>query len=222
MPDPCLTSSPRIALTLIGTPHALSADVILSLVGQNGLVLQSDGLWAPSRGLEVTDLPTSANDGDEIYYVVDASNGIVWNLRYNASSGSAFKWEFIGGSALSQEILTSQSIAGGGSGAYQNLGTTGPDVTVPENGDYDIHFGARISGTDDGSSAKVSPKLGALTTNDNDCILHNYTRTFSLDRKIRRTLSAGDLVRLQYANQGPTAAATFVARFLFVTAVRLG
>lgn len=223
MPDPCLTSSPRIALSLTGTPHALTADVILSLVSQNGLILQSDGLWAPSRPVEVTDLPAGPNDGDEIYYVVDATNGVTWHLRYNASSPSSFKWEFVGGPPLSQEILTSQTIAGGGSGNYQNLATTGPDVTVPENGDYDIEFGAMVGGGDDGQASKVSPKLGATSTSDNDMVQISTTRTISVQRRIRRTLNASDLVRLQYALATASAgSASFSRRFLFVTPVRLG
>lgn len=223
MPDPCLTPSPRIALTLVGTPHALSADVILSLASQNGLVLQSDGLWAPSRGVEVTNLPTSPNDGDEIYYVADAVNGVVWNLRYNASSASTFKWEFIGGSPLSQEILTSQTIAGGGGGNYQNLTTPGPDVTVPEAGDYDIEYHVMVGGGDDGVATKVSPKLGALSANDNDMVELSTTRTISTGRTIRRTLSPGDLVRLQYAlATGSASGASYSRRSLFVRPVRVG
>src|SRR5215831_7718955 len=77
-------------------------------------------------------------DGDEIYLIVDASNGVVWHLRYNAGSSSAYKWEFLGGAAIS---------ATGGS-AYLNapLNTWTPgalNVTVPRSGTYKGVCGGR-------------------------------------------------------------------------------
>jgi hypothetical protein len=47
----------------------------------------------------VTALPITANNGDEIRFLADDSNGVVWHLRYRSSAPSDYRWEFIGGSA---------------------------------------------------------------------------------------------------------------------------
>ena len=47
----------------------------------------------------VTSLPTGS-DGQEVYYQVDSSKGVIWHLRYRgtAAGGSAtYPWEFVGG-----------------------------------------------------------------------------------------------------------------------------
>lgn len=48
----------------------------------------------------VTALPGGAVDGQEIYYLADATNGVIWHLRYRLGSGSPYKWEFLGGPPL--------------------------------------------------------------------------------------------------------------------------
>lgn len=83
----------------------------------------------------VTSLPSSPVDGQEVYYIVDSSNAIVWHLRYNSGSGSTYKWEFLGGTPY----IGNQ---GGGTvtnGTPANLG--GPSFTLPRGGDYEIEFG---------------------------------------------------------------------------------
>jgi hypothetical protein len=51
-----------------------------------------------------TSFPASPFDGQEFSLVVDATNGVVWRFKYNAGSASAFKWEFIGGGAIVQNV----------------------------------------------------------------------------------------------------------------------
>lgn len=48
----------------------------------------------------VSTLPSSPVNGQEIYYQADGTNGVIWHLRYRAASASAYKWEFVGGGAL--------------------------------------------------------------------------------------------------------------------------
>jgi hypothetical protein len=56
----------------------------------------------------VTSLPTTGPsggalvDGQECRYLADATNGVVWNLKYKSS---ASKWYFIGGSSLSTRSM---------------------------------------------------------------------------------------------------------------------
>src|SRR4051794_15998509 len=48
----------------------------------------------------VSALPSSPSDGQVVNYLADGTNGIVWRLRYRAASGSAYKWEYVGGGFL--------------------------------------------------------------------------------------------------------------------------
>jgi len=86
----------------------------------------------------VTSLPVSATDGQEIYYQADATNGIIWHLRYNAGSASSFKWEFVGGAPFVSASQTATSTTGTGASYSPTLndGTGVVGVTVPLAGDY--------------------------------------------------------------------------------------
>lgn len=77
----------------------------------------------------VTTLPTNPVDGQEVYYQVDATAGIIWHLRYRAASASAYKWEFIGGPPLTVKSTGAQASTGGG-------WFSAPVVTIPRAGDY--------------------------------------------------------------------------------------
>jgi hypothetical protein len=83
----------------------------------------------------VTELPTEPTDGQVIHYLADEENGIVWDFRYRASSASIYKWEFIGGSPLSE-------VAGGGT-LRETAGTNvisvnadSPKLVLPLAGHY--------------------------------------------------------------------------------------
>lgn len=87
-----------------------------------------------------TALPSSPTDGQEIYYQQTgamAVAGQVWHLRYRSASGSAYKWEYVGGAPLHQTQAATVSTS---SGSYANLG--GPQATVPLAGEYRIRWGS--------------------------------------------------------------------------------
>lgn len=88
----------------------------------------------------VSALP-APSDGLEVYYLADATNGIVWHLRYRAASLSAHKWEYVGGPALSAAVDTQETLATGAT-AFVDAPTAGPVITVPLAGDYDYDFAA--------------------------------------------------------------------------------
>ena len=97
----------------------------------------------------VTSLPTTVQgglpipDGYEVYFVGDATNGVIWHLRYNALSASAYKWEFIGGPQLYQEGVGE---AGFTSTSYRTNGE--PSITLPAvAGDWMFQFGATMQTT---------------------------------------------------------------------------
>lgn len=95
-------------------------------------VLKTDDSLAVGGG-RGTSLPVSPVDG-QIFILVDSLTNPTysWQLRYNASSTSAYKWEFIGGTPFVK--FESNPINYGASGI------TSPAITVPRAGDYLISF----------------------------------------------------------------------------------
>lgn len=166
------------------------------------LAVMETGIDRASVPTSSTSLPGSPFDGQEIYYAADATNGVYWHLRYRSASASAYKWEFLGGSPLTSEILTSETT---GSTTYIDLATVGPSVTLPLAGDYLIEFTAEIRSATGGSS--VAPKLGAAATSDNDSAFHAVTGSalIRVSRAIRRDgLAAAAVIKLQYKTGGTT------------------
>jgi len=144
-------------------------------------------------------LPTTPINGQEAILVDSVTNpSYQWRFRYNSSSTSAYKWEFIGGAPAQNEILTSEGVVT--SNLYADMPTPGPSVTVPRAGEYDIEFSAEIVKQTATGYAYYTPKLGAAATNDNDAakIYDLAGNNKRVARKIRRTLAAGDLVKMQY------------------------
>jgi hypothetical protein len=86
----------------------------------------------------VTSLPANPIDGQECYFQADATNGVVWHLRYNAASASAYKWEFLGGSPLRATVNTDETFTAGAT--YVDCATVGPQITLPLVGDYSYNF----------------------------------------------------------------------------------
>lgn len=82
----------------------------------------------------VTSLPSNAIDGQEVRYLADNTNGIIWNFRYRAGSSSTYKWEFIGGPALRSSVASVGRQTN--LNVFENL--NGPTITVPLAGDYDL------------------------------------------------------------------------------------
>lgn len=223
MPDPCVQDSPRIALTLTGVPHALTADVILSLLSQNGLLLEPDGLYAPGRPVEVLAMPTGPTDGDEIYYMADVANGVVWHLRYNAGSASTYKWEFVGGSEMYVKVLTSETRPAGGS-AYAALATP-VEIQLPVDiqGDFEISHGAFIGAGTDGQGANQTVKLGAVAAGNNESCANGNTRTAAVMTSLRALgLPPGTLLALRYANADAANPANFSSRWMRIRPIRVG
>jgi hypothetical protein len=101
----------------------------------------------------VTSLPSNAIDGQEVRYLADNTNGIIWNLRYRAGSSSAHKWEFIGGPEI---VGTTGSGTGGTSwtqAAYPNPITNGnPGIlNLPLAGDYNITYTGQLQSAGSGA-----------------------------------------------------------------------
>lgn len=133
----------------------------------------ADGAVTPAKlaggSAVVTALPGSPTDGQEINYLADAVNGIVWHLKYRAASASAYKWEYVGGPPLSAEVAAQQTTS---NGAYADLATVGPSITLPLAGDYDVEHGCYVqtSATAD-TAGYMSYSIGATGAVDADGII---------------------------------------------------
>lgn len=117
----------------------------------------------------VTTLPSGTGfpfDGQEIYFVADATNGIVWHLRYRAAASGSYKWERVGGSPLTSEVATFSNLS---PTSYTNW--SGPAITVPVAGDYEITLGFRPYKFDAGKgTAYMSFAVGATAAVDADAV----------------------------------------------------
>jgi hypothetical protein len=168
-----------------------------------------------------TVLPSNPFDGQQLDYLADPASGVVWRLRYNAGSASAYKWEFVGGSSLMALVATLESRS---ATTYGALATAGPALTLPLAGDYDVEVGA---GTSTGGAAEgswMSYDIGGTAAVDADAALGQVvgpgfsTSVATMNRKTR--LSA---VTLTAKYRSSAVQATFwEKRFLRATPVRVG
>lgn len=96
---------------------------------------------ASAVALSTTTLPAAPVDGQEAFYqsAAMATPGMVWHFRYRAGSGSAYKWEFVGGPPLFAEVIAQETAS---AQIFGDLTTVGPTVTLPLAGDYDVEIGA--------------------------------------------------------------------------------
>lgn len=151
-------------------------------------------------GGTVTALPTGVDEGFEVNYIADSTNGVVWRFKYLPTTSGTYPWLFIGGSPLAHYVDTDQNKAGGGAG-YADLTTAGPTVTVPLNGDYEyavsvngytaaaatMTFGLNIAG-----AAPAAPHLGQIRQ---DAATQGGTACF--DQRLTG-LTASNVLKVQY------------------------
>jgi hypothetical protein len=125
-------------LTVDYVPTRYTRNSAASGAGDNtDLTAHLSGIDARFAPALVTSLPVSPYDGQIVYYQADSTNGVVWQLRYNSSSASSYKWEFIGGAPLYQRDSSARTTA---STTYQTTGS--PSFTLNLNGDFECVYGA--------------------------------------------------------------------------------
>jgi hypothetical protein len=88
----------------------------------------------------VAALPSVPYDGQEVAFLADANNGVLWHLKYRTGSSSPYKWEWVGGSALFAEV-----VAGANTVNQTTYGDPaqpgGPNIALPLAGDYEVTIG---------------------------------------------------------------------------------
>src|SRR4029453_11072123 len=126
----------------------------------NGLASLDAGGKMPSSQAPVaplvTPLPAPSYDGQEVTLVDNvALPGYTWRLRWNATDG---RWAFVGGTALRAVVAASETTST--IGAYVNLATSGPLLTVPRAGDYAVRFGCTMIDSAAGSQIVMGLDTG--------------------------------------------------------------
>lgn len=180
---------------------------------------------------QVTTLPSSPRHGQEVYYVADDTNGVVWHLRYDSGAPGAYKWRMLGGGAMRVEQVggrdwtvteTTASVTD------TTLATAGPSIVVPLAGDYEIEGSA---GAIVDAGALGAPALFIVATGDAvlswtlaDALF--YGPAGAVDkmraRKTRAALAASTTVSLHYATSNAGGAAAFYNRSLWLRPVQVG
>lgn len=173
----------------------------------------------------VTSLPGSPEDGQLINFLADATNGIVWPLRYRAASASAYKWETVGGGAALYSAVDADNAIGAGVTTYSDLANVGPSITLPLAGDYDFLMAAEvyIGAVSSAIAANLSGGGLAVPNDDANCVYFvpgaNNQNTSSRCRR-RTVTTPGTPVKMQYHCNG--VAANIRWRSLHATPVRVG
>ena len=109
----------------------------------------------------VTNLPSNPVDGQEVHYLADATNGVIWHLRYRAAELGSYKWGFIGGSSLRDEQQAEETYSGTFPlTTWGGVNANDPTITVPLAGDYVVNQGARVF-MDKTNACHIGVKIGA-------------------------------------------------------------
>lgn len=93
-------------------------------------------------------LPVPTVDGFTISLYPNKTTfpGVIWSFRYNLA---AAQWQWMGGYPYFINIQTSEATA---SGAFVNLATVGPQITIPRNGTYLVEWGFGCGGDNSGAN----------------------------------------------------------------------
>lgn len=169
-------------------------------------------------GLAGTTLPGAPVNGQEFYYVADAANGVVWHLKYRAAGGTS-KWECVGGPALFSEVTTATTTT---SATYANpVAGSGPSVTVPLAGDYEVMIGALMFQTT-GGVGSMSYDIGGTGAVDADSIGESSTASGinGARARVKTGLAASTLLAAKYKTSANTL--NIQDRWMRVTPVRVG
>ena len=144
-------------------------------------------------------------------------------MRHPArTSGSSYKWEFLGGPPLVAEVATAEATT---STSYAALATAGPSCTAPIAGDYDVEVTSRNYCAGTSSAGYHSLDIGVTGAVDGDAALAQAgaagATSVVLQRTRRKTgVAAGAAIVSKYKSQGPSV--QFDNRRLAIRPVRVG
>lgn len=208
------------ANTALGLPYPLPTEP----VAEGAAAIRALAEAAAAIPQLVTSLPASPVDRQEVYFVADAANGIIWHLRYRAASPSPYKWEYVGGPALHAEVQPQAAAAG----SYPASGEPGPNVQLPQlAGAYFIDFGGNAYSTHTAAqTAFLGVAFSGLEANDLQAIQWQLAASGGPGRSnaARRfvALLAADTLCRSHIKASAGGSAYITDRWLSVLPVRLG
>lgn len=183
--------------------------------------------WAAQRSLVgppvasvpyVTFIDSTPTAEQEIYYEADPAKGSAWHLKWIAALS---KWVFLGGSALSAEVVAGETTS---STTYADLATVGPQVVIPQAGIYEILIGAATSNSAANGQNHMSLAFGATGAVDNE-IAHAQSATANavvpVVRTMPRTITGTFPMTLTAKYKVTTGVGSFSRRYMVVRPVSL-
>jgi hypothetical protein len=150
--------------------------------------------------------------------MADKTNGVYWQLVYDGQG--SYPWKKVGGSPLFSEVAAEQTTS---SSSYTNLATTGPSVTLPLKGDYDIEIGYWGKNVTDSLTSYMSYSIGGSAAVDADAAatIAKDEASTTVARPRRKTgLGASTVLTAKYRTNDQQAA--FLSRWMRVDPVRVG
>jgi Carbohydrate-binding module family 5/12 len=175
-----------------------------------------------------TSLPASPLDGQE-YVLVDSLTAPTysWRFRYVPGIADAYKWVYVGGSAIMNEqpALDTCAIT-----TYTALGSAGPSVALPRAGIFEVALGFN-NRMDNNTTANrthwMSYDIGATAAVDADAVLGGATNAGQnalggFSRHMRKTIATAVTLTAKYKVPDQAAGAgSFQARWMKITPVRV-
>lgn len=168
----------------------------------------------------VAGLPSTPFDGQEVYFqtVSMATNGVRWHLAYREAATGNYKWEFVGGGSIRDEVMTGQTTA-----SDTNVDLSGPTITVPLKGVYAYRAGAKALNDSTGGYATVESMNAGVATGviffHQSAVLNNAG--YPSIEGLVTIAAANDIFKLVY-RRGGGGTASFSDRRLSIVPVKVG
>jgi len=150
------------ATPVLALPYPAATDTADVPRDIQALAVKLDG-YTSLRPALVSSLPGSPADGQEVYYLADAANGIVWHLRYRTAATGSYKWEVLG----QPPPLTAEQPADAGTASVGWVAITPTAaVTPPLAGVYDFTLGGTMWNGTAGQASLMGFQAGAAAVNE--------------------------------------------------------
>lgn len=220
--------TPALASAVPGLLYVASGTVAQPTV--NAPLYRSDGTVfrkiAPGVIPVVANLPANPNDGDEIYFLADAANGVIFHLRYRAASASIYKWESVGSSSpLFSRVATDETYTA--DSTFHDATTVGPQLTLPLAGDwrYDMAVSLYLASQTAAIAATAGLAInGAAPTNAEQVSAYVQASTAQMCSKpgILAGRAINDNIKMRYAVAAGAGTPHARWRELLMTPIRVG
>lgn len=168
---------------------------------------QAARLAAAALPQYVTSLPSSPVDGQTVVYAADATNGVMWTLRYRAASSSSYKWESVSSTPIYVDSLAEVGNTVLTDNVWSDI-SSAVSLTIPLSGEYIVESTSSIY-----SGTAVYVRFGirndatdpVATSNDASTLL-SATAWANVSQRRVMTITANKVIKVRYlfTNSGGT------------------